>query len=51
MKELFDTVMRRIVESHVAKCANEIATAAALKTERRGWQEVGGKMRFFYVIR
>ncbi len=51
MKELFDTVLRRVVESHVAKCAHEIAAAANLKAERREWQEVGEKMRFFYVVK
>jgi flagellin-specific chaperone FliS len=51
MKELFDTMLRRVVEAHVSKCANEIAAALVLKAERYGWREVDGKMRFFYVVR
>jgi len=51
MKEMFDTAMKHIVESHVAKCAHEIASAVAARAERHEWQEVGGKMRFFYVVR
>jgi len=51
LKELYDTVMSRVVEMHVAKCAKELAAAAAAKAEPRGWREVGGKMRFFYVVK
>ena len=51
MKELFDTVARRVVEVHVLKCASEIAAALTGRTERCGWKEVNGKMRFFYVVR
>jgi hypothetical protein len=51
MKELFDTVMRRVVEMHVSKCAHEIAGTLAGRAERYGWREVGGKMRFFYVVK
>jgi hypothetical protein len=50
-KELFDTIVRRVVEFHVSKCANEIAAAANLRAERRGWRELNEKMRFFYVVR
>jgi hypothetical protein len=51
MKELFGTMLRGVVESHVKKCASELASAANLKAERIGWREVGGKIRFFYVVR
>ena len=51
MKELYNTVMKNVVESHVARCAKELAAAANLKAEPRGWREVGGKMRFFYVVK
>jgi hypothetical protein len=50
MKELFNTAVRRTVESHVAKCAREIAAAMNMKAEPRGWREVNGKMRFFFVV-
>jgi hypothetical protein len=51
LKELYDTVMRRVVEMHVARCAKELAAAAVAKAEPRGWREVDGKMRFFYVVK
>jgi hypothetical protein len=51
MKELFDTVMRRVVEMHVSKCAHEIAGTLASRAEKYGWREVDGKMRFFYVVK
>jgi len=52
MKELFsNAVMRRVVESHVVKCAVELASAANLKAEARGWRDVDNKMRFFYVVK
>ena len=51
MKELYNTVMKHVVEMHVAKCAKELAAAATAKAEPRGWREVGGKMRFFYVVK
>ena len=51
MRELFDSIMKKVVESHVAKCANEIAGALTGKAERWGWQEVNEKMRFFYVVK
>ena len=52
MAELFsNAVMRRVVESHVAKCASELAAAANLKAEARGWRDVDNKMRFFYVVK
>ncbi|MFZ8810485.1 MAG: hypothetical protein ACO2PN_20555 [Pyrobaculum sp.] len=51
LKELFDTVMRQIVEMHVSKCAGEIADALSLNADRYGWREADGKMRFFYVVK
>jgi len=51
MKELYNTVMKHVVESHVARCAKELAAAAVAKAEPRGWREVDGKMRFFYVVK
>jgi len=52
MKEVFNTVMKKVVEAHVAKCAKELsAAAAAAKAEPRGWREIDGKMRFFYVVK
>ena len=51
MKELYGTVMSHVVESHVARCAKELAAAASAKAEPRGWREVDGKMRFFYVVK
>jgi len=51
LKELYVTVMRHVVEMHVAKCAKELAAAANLKAEPRGWRGVDNKMRFFYVLK
>jgi len=51
MKDVFNTIMKRVVESHVAKCASELAAAANLKAEQRGWRSVDNKMRFFYVVK
>jgi hypothetical protein len=51
MKELFNTTVKRVVEVHVAKCAEELAAAVVGVAERHGWREVGGKMRFFYVVK
>jgi len=51
MKELFgDPTFRRIVEIHVFRCAYEIASTINKRVERRGWQEVNGKMRYFCVV-
>jgi hypothetical protein len=36
---------------YVARCAKELAAAAAARAEPRGWREVDGKMRFFYVVK
>jgi hypothetical protein len=50
MKELFNTVLRGVVESHVKKCAYEIAGALNKKVAKLGWIQVNGKMRYFCVV-
>jgi len=51
MSDLFkNATARRVVESHVARCAAELAAALYRKVERVGWQEVNGKMRYFCVV-
>jgi hypothetical protein len=50
MKELFDTVLRGVVESHVKKCAYEIGGALNKKVVKWGWVQVNEKMRYFCTV-
>jgi hypothetical protein len=50
MKELFNTVLRGVVESHVKKCAYEIGDALNKKVAKLGWIQVNEKMRYFCVV-
>ena len=50
MKELFNTTLRGVVESHVKKCAYEICDALNKKVVKLGWVQVNEKMRYFCVV-
>lgn len=50
MKELFNTVLRVVVESHVKKCAYEVAGALNKKVVKWGWGRVNEKMRYFCTV-
>lgn len=43
-------MFRRVVEKHVARCAEELAAALNKIHVPVGWRLVNGKMRFFYVV-
>jgi hypothetical protein len=48
---LYETAMfRRVVEKHVARCAEELAATLCKKAVPVRWFMVNGKMRFFYVV-
>jgi hypothetical protein len=50
MKQLFNTILRGVVESHVKKCAYEIGSVLNKKVVKLGWAQVNEKMRYFCVV-